>query len=126
MEKRTRVYIAGPMTSGSKNHFNMAKIREAIEAHFVLIELGFVPHCPHLTVFCELMQPGRISYEKWLELDRHYIDDADAVLRIPGVSPGADRECKYARFLNKPVVEGLDTFLNLLEGRFLSPIWVSE
>lgn len=111
MKRRLRVYIAGPMTCGTAGSFNMEKIHEAIEAHFTLIELGFVPHCPQLTVFCELMQPHRISYEQWLKLDMNYIADSDVVLRIPGLSPGAERECEYAEALCKPVVVGLDNFL---------------
>lgn len=110
--RRLRVYIAGPMTNGTKDHFNMSKINEAIEANFTLIEHGFVPHCPHLTVFCELMHPHRISYAQWLELDKNYIDDCDVVLRIPGPSKGADKECAYAKYIACPVVSGLDNFLN--------------
>lgn len=109
-ERKTRVYIAGPMTNGTKNCFNMPAIHDAIRAYFTLIEWGFVPHCPHLTVFCEFMDPHRISYEQWLELDKNYIDDCDVVLRIPGDSKGADKECKYARYLNKPVVVGVAAF----------------
>lgn len=109
--RKLRVYIAGPMTGGTKGFFNMGKIHEAIEAYFKLIQWGFVPHCPHLSVFCEFMNPDRIKYEEWLELDRNYIDDSDIVLRIPGASPGADQECDYARLQGKTVVEGINTFL---------------
>jgi len=112
MKRRMRVYIAGPMTGGTKGFFNMTKIHEAIEAYVILIDHGFVPHCPHLTVFCEFMKPDLITYEQWLELDREYIDDSDTVLRIPGNSPGADRECKYAIEKGIPVVVGLDEFLS--------------
>lgn len=111
--RRLRVYIAGPMTNGTKDHFNMSKIHEAIEANFCLIENGFVPHCPHLTVFCELMNPHRISYEQWLDLDKRYIDDCDVVLRIPGDSKGADRECSYAIDHEKHVIHGLRRFLSI-------------
>lgn len=108
---RVRVYIAGPMTNGSGRFFNMAKINEAIKVYFTLIKLGFVPHCPQLTVFGEFMSPNDVSYEQWLELDRCYIDDTDVVLRIEGDSKGADRECEYARHYGKPIIYGLDSFL---------------
>lgn len=111
MKRRLRVYIAGPMTGGTGKNYNIEKIHEAIKVHLTLIELGFVSHCPQLTIFCEFMQPNRISYDQWLELDMNYIDDSDIVLRIPGPSPGADRECKCAKALCKPVVVGLDNFL---------------
>ena len=117
MKRPLRVYIAGPMTGGTAGNFNMEKIHEAIEAHFTLIELGFVPHCPQLTVFCELMQPNRISYEQWLDLDINYINDCDIVLRIPGLSPGAERECKYARSRGKTVVDSLAGVLEYRSSR---------
>lgn len=110
-ERKLRVYIAGPMTGGTGHSFNMKKINEAIQAYFTLITLGYVPHCPHLTVFCEFMQPDRISYEQWLTLDRNYIEDSDVVLRIEGISPGSDRECDYAKSRGIPVVYGLGNFL---------------
>lgn len=108
---RVRVYIAGPMTNGTGRVFNMAKINEAITTHLTLIRLGFVPHCPQLTVFAEFLSPNMIGYMQWLELDRCYIDDCDVVLRLDGASVGADRECKYADSIGKPVVHGLTPFL---------------
>jgi len=116
MVSKPRVYIAGPMTNGSGRNFNMKKVHEALEAHFRLIEMGFVPHCPHLTIFCEFMAPDRITYEQWLELDKSYIEDADFVLRIPGESSGADRECQYACSLNIPIIKDLEKFLEKFSG----------
>lgn len=108
---RVRVYIAGPMTNGSGLSFNMTKIHDAIDTYLILIKLGFVPHCPQLTVFAEFMLPNNVSYEQWLELDRCYIDDADIVLRLEGDSKGADKECEYAKHFGKPVIYGLANFL---------------
>lgn len=108
MMRKTTVYIAGPMTNGSGNSFNMAKIHEAIEMFFRLIELGYAPHCPHLTVFCEFMQPHRILYQGWLELDMTYVEMSDVVMRIPGDSKGADREVAFAVSKGIPVVHSLE------------------
>jgi hypothetical protein len=99
------------MTGGNGANFNMGKINEAVDAYLKLIDLGFSPFCPQLSVFCELLQPGRISYEKWLEYDFDIIKSSDAVLRIPGVSPGADRECEYARSIGVPVYFMYDLLL---------------
>lgn len=110
-ERRIRVYIAGPMTNGTGGSYNMLKIKEAVEAHLTLIKLGFVPHCPQLTVFAEFLHPEMVSYDQWLALDREYIDDADVVLRLNGDSVGAHRECEYARSIGKPVIYGLGEFL---------------
>jgi hypothetical protein len=95
------------MTNGSKNSFNMESIHDAIEIHFKLIELGYAPHCPHLTVFCELMAPHRILYETWLDLDMTYIELADVVYRLPGESKGADEEVAFAISKHIPVVRSL-------------------
>ena len=114
--RRTTVYVAGPMTNGTGSSFNMEKIHEAIETFFKLIELGYAPHCPHLTVFCAFMDPHRISYETWLDLDMTYVELSDVVFRIPGESKGADREVAYAVSRGVPVVhslEELDKLLNL-------------
>lgn len=110
-ERRLRVYIAGPMTNGSGRCYDIGKIHVAIAAHFCLIKAGFVPHCPHLTVFAEFMFPNILTYEEWLTLDRDYIDDCDVVLRLEGDSVGADRECNYATSIGKTVVYGLGDFL---------------
>ena len=102
--RRPTVYIAGPMTNGTGNCFNMKKVHEAIDTFFKLIEAGYAPHCPHLTVFCEFMEPHRISYESWLDLDMTYVAASDVVFRITGDSSGADREVAYAVSLGIPVV----------------------
>jgi hypothetical protein len=109
-KRALRVYIAGPMTNGGTG-YAMPKVKEGIEAYLCLIEHGFVPHCPQLTMFCDFLQPGRIPYAKWLELDHNYISDCDVVLRIPGPSKGADSECEFAKELYIPVIEGLGNFL---------------
>lgn len=114
-KRRLRVYIAGPMTNGTRGCFNMGKVHEAIRAYLTLIDLGLVPFCPQLSVFCEFMCPGQISYDRWLELDFQHIDDSDFVLRLPGPSSGADSECKYARSMGLSVIEGLDAFLDFLK-----------
>ena len=113
---RPTVYIAGPMTNGTGGSFNMEKIHEAIEVFFRLIELGYAPHCPHLTVFCEFMQPHRIKYEQWISLDMTYVEQSDAVFRVPGDSKGADREVVFATAQGVPVVGSFEALaaLNLL------------
>ena len=122
--RRTTVYVAGPMTGGTGNKFDMAKIHEAIEMFFRLIELGYAPHCPHLTVFCEFMEPHRIPYEDWLDLDMTYVEMSDVVMRIPGESKGADREVAFAVSKGIPVVHSLEDLHDLLtvghpDARFL-------
>jgi len=101
------------MTNGTGGSFDMAKIHEAIETFFRLIEAGYAPHCPHLTVFCEFMEPHRIPYESWLDLDMTYVELSDVVYRVSGPSKGADREVAFAVNKGIPVVSSLEE-LNLL------------
>lgn len=108
--KAIRVYIAGPMTNGQGNGYLMDSIHKAIRVYMELVRGGHVPICPQLSVFCEFLCPGVVPYEKWLELDFAHIRDCECVLRIPGASVGADKECAYAMSLGKPVFEGLNTF----------------
>jgi hypothetical protein len=62
-------------------------------------------------MFADFMLPGRIPYDRWLELDHCYIDDCDVILRMPGDSKGADQECIHAEAHNIPVLHGLGNFL---------------
>ncbi len=113
-DRPLRVYIAGPMTNGDGKSFDMSKINKAVETYCKLIEQGFLPHCPQLTVFCEFLHPGRISYETWMALDEEYINNSDLVLRLPGASKGADRECHHAKTRGINVIYGLDALVSLL------------
>ncbi|KKN80422.1 hypothetical protein LCGC14_0330150 [marine sediment metagenome] len=108
--RRIRVYIAGTMTNGGKG-YDMKSITDAIKVYIKLIEMGFVPHCPQLTMFCDFVDPGRITHAQWLELDKNYIDDCDVVLRMPGESVGADIECAYAISRVISISWGIDEFL---------------
>jgi hypothetical protein len=59
-----------------------------------LTAYGAAPFIPHLFHFWELMSPR--PYEDWLELDFDMLERCDALVRIEGYSPGADREWEYA------------------------------
>ena len=50
-----------------------------------------------------------------MALDRAWLECSDIVLRLPGESPGADREVAYALELGKPVYEGIDALLAAYE-----------
>lgn len=112
MTKSLRVYIAGPMTNGGQG-YDMKRIHEAVDTYFTLIVLGYTPHCPQLTVFCDFMCPNRLSHDEWLELDERYIDNSDVVLRLPGESVGADRECAYAKANGIPVVRSVAAIVDM-------------
>jgi len=76
-----------------------------------LIHLGFAPFVPHLYHFLHLMAPH--DYEVWMAVGLAWLRTCDAVLRLPGESPGADREVEVARILEIPVFYSVE---ELVEG----------
>lgn len=85
-----RVYCAGPITKPDMR----ANALIAIKYADVLLELGFAPFVPQLSVFWSEFSPH--PYEVWLKLDFEWLSVCNALLRIPGESPGADREVQFA------------------------------
>lgn len=96
--RRTRVYIAGPYTGGDVAQ-NVARAMDVADE---LLSAGFAPFCPHLSHFLHLHHPH--EYETWMDLDMAWLAACDVVLRLPGVSPGADREVAEAHEIGIPVV----------------------
>jgi hypothetical protein len=100
---RKRVYIAGPYTGGDRTR----NIRAALDAAERLIRAGFAPVCPHTMTFLQdLVYPH--DYETWLECCLAQIPGCAALLRIPGTSPGADREEHLALRLRIPVYDSVE------------------
>ena len=95
--KRLRVYISGPITRGDR----VANFAKACSVQQRLIELGFAPLNPMLT----MMHPSawQIPHDQWVASDLPWVEVADAVLRLPGDSDGADRECEHAERNRVPV-----------------------
>jgi hypothetical protein len=93
----SRVYVAGPYTTGDP----VLNVRAAIEAAERLIDAGHTPYVPHLTMLWHLVSPK--PYEDWIAHDLEWLAVCDAVLRIPGDSGGADLETSEARGGDIPV-----------------------
>ncbi len=96
-ETRERVYIAGPLTQGDRE-FNVG---EALRVATVLLDAGFAPYVPHLTHYWDAAHPR--PYEAWMALDFEWLLACDYLLRLPGYSPGSDREEHMARSVGIPV-----------------------
>lgn len=94
-----RIYVAGPYRIGDVQ----ANVRRAMEAGSRLLDMGHAPLVPHLNHFWNLY--AERPEKDWLELDLAWLHVADAVLRLPGPSAGADAECALARNLEIPVFE---------------------
>jgi len=92
-----RVYIASPYTLGDP----VVNVRTSLQAANALMELGYHPYAPLLSHFQHFLHPR--PYEDWMRLDLAYLAVCQAVLRLPGRSKGAERECRLARFLKIPI-----------------------
>ncbi len=109
---RTRVYVAGPISQGGLQE-NIDRAREATRQ---LMAAGFAPWCPQLSCFLAGNEPSAgagFSHAEWLEVDLPWVAAADAVLRLPGESRGADQEVVLARELGIPVYLSVDELVKL-------------
>lgn len=93
-----RVYIAAPYTADPD-----ACTAAAITAGNSVLDAGHTPFVPHLAHYWHTLHGPR-DYEDWMRIDLAWLRCADAVLRLPGASSGADREVALARELGIPVV----------------------
>lgn len=92
------VYVAAAYTRPDpvENTHDVIKIADA------LLDAGFTPLIPHLTLAWHLVSPK--PYETWLEYDRQLLARCDLLLRVPGYSHGATQECTFADAMNIPVI----------------------
>jgi hypothetical protein len=116
---RPRVYIAGPISKGDLLH----NIDQATAAFVELAKAGLAPFCPHWSayskpatragngsVWCYATVSGNdeMKHADWLGVDLAWVDVADAVLRLPGESAGADQETERATARGIPVFQTTD------------------
>ena len=124
----TRVYIAGPISKGNL----AANVNQATEAFVRLAKAGLAPFCPHWSVYAKPCRPGldfhggadegmfvvmddrcectgtrngndEMTHADWMGIDLPWVSVAEAVLRLPGESTGADLEVKEAYARGIPV-----------------------
>lgn len=94
---KTLCYIAAPYSSNP-----LQNTKEALAVAEWMYDLGIYPVVPHLTYLWA--QHYEHTYEEWMDLDEGLLDRCDCVYRMPGVSPGADREVDRAiKLLQIPV-----------------------
>lgn len=105
--RRLRVYIASPYTVGdkAKNVATQMKVGDQ------LIGLGFAPFIPTITHYQDSFYPR--SYEEWMEYLLEWVLTCDVVYRLPGESPGADREVELAKQYGIPVCYSLGWLIAL-------------
>jgi hypothetical protein len=87
----------------------LENVAAAIDAARALIGAGFAPFCPHLSYHVD--PAAEIPHRVWMEVDLPWVEAADAVLRLPGESAGADIECERAVALGIPVFGSMGELL---------------
>ncbi len=95
-----RVYCAGPI--GPNDAGRPLRIHSGVSAAVELLQLGLAPFSPHLWS-AGTAADDIATYETWMAYDFAFLSVCDALLRIPGASPGADREVAFARAHGIPV-----------------------
>lgn len=128
-----RVYIAGPISRGDLAH----NLNQATAAFVALAKAGLSPFCPHWSAYsggAMVLPSGSVyalatahgcglSHEEWMRADLPWVAVADAVLRLPGESAGADREVLHANALGIPVfceLSDVIAYRDRAEGREVS------
>lgn len=103
-----RIYVAGPYTSDPETC-----TATAIAAGAALLDAGHAPFVPHLAHYWETLHGAR-PYEDWMRIDLAWLEAADALLRLPGASSGADREVALAESRGIPVFHDIEALLGAL------------
>lgn len=105
-----RIYVSGPFTGDGSGKAKALNVGFAAAISEQLAKMGHYPHCPHTHTqhLDGFMGGGDKEQEYFMRLDLQYIAlMMDAVFRIPGHSPGADKEVKLALALGLPVFHAL-------------------
>lgn len=101
-EIKDRVYVAGSYTADK-----IGCTRTAIDMGYQLLKRGYNPYIPHLTALMELCHPD-LGYEDYLKWDFKWLAQCHYLLRLPGHSPGADREEVFAQSKKIPIVHSIE------------------
>lgn len=106
------IYIAGPYTNGDVGE----NVRQAVLAGMRLREFDekIVPVIPHLFHLAHLISPRDHAF--WMAWDLDLLVRCDALYRLPGVSPGADKEVSEALMMDKPVCFSMAELRTMLDG----------
>jgi nucleoside 2-deoxyribosyltransferase len=97
---RPIVYLAGPYSTDP-----VGNTRRTIRVADQLVEDGWVPYVPHLSLLWDIISP--YPAEHWYAYDLALMVRCDVVLRLPGESYGADEEARVAAEHGIPVVHSL-------------------
>lgn len=99
------VYVAGPYTHGDV----ALNVRAAVLAGLQIQQASHLAFVPHLCHFAHYLVP--MGYESWMAIDLRMLRRCDVLLRLPGHSPGADREVELAKTLGMPIYHSVEACL---------------
>lgn len=101
------VYISSPYSIGDKER----NVIDSLSVASVLRDSGkVIPFAPLLTHYWDLHFPA--PYDTWLAMDLDWVRRCDALLRLPGLSSGADIEEARARYWGKEIFHNVDELLD--------------
>ena len=100
-ENRKKIYIAAPYTSAPVDN-----TRRVMEVADKVLEMGYLPYLPHLSLLWDLHSPK--SYSFWLNYHIEWLKDCDALLRLDGESVGANKEIRVAEKFGLPLFYSLE------------------
>ena len=111
--RNPRVYISGPISKPTKKKGRYGKnIVPAMNMWAWLWSAGFTPYCPHLSYQLSnhlTKEWGyELTHEEWMEQDLQWLALCDAMIRLPGESPGADMEEAYCKAHDIPVFTDIE------------------
>jgi len=87
---RPVLYVAGPYTHPDPSH----NVHQAVTFAAHLMDHGLAwPLVPHLSMLWDAIAPR--PYADWLALDFALLERCDGLVRLPGVSTGADGETDW-------------------------------
>jgi hypothetical protein len=107
---KVHVYVAGPYTGNEA-----LNVKVAIECANDLFSKGYIPYVPHLTHFWHICINR--PYEEWMAYCTAWLLKCDCLYRLPGASPGADREADVANSEGMPVVYSLKELNKIFKGK---------
>ena len=108
-----RVYIAGPISKGNKEH----NYNQAVKAFYDLMDAGIAAYCPHLLMPAHAKIYGTVSgresgwHERFMANDLEWVKASNMLLRLRGESEGADEEVAYARGMDIPVFYSVEDLI---------------
>lgn len=94
-----RIFLAGPYGDHNPEEVIAENVRKADEYARFLMSQGHQVYCPHKMSW-HWQKDKRLTRPQFLELDFSFLEHwAEAIIRLPGESPGADGEMRKAREL---------------------------